>query len=69
MKDYTYKEIGMLLGVGIGGAIAVAGFYISSNALFFTFALIGIALGIYFGNIIDKRRSINNVDNKFINIK
>lgn len=56
MRDYSFSELGMLAGAAIGGAIAVIGFSISGNALFFVIAGIGTAVGIILGKTADMRR-------------
>lgn len=47
-KNY-YVGLGLILGAGIGGGIAVIGFAITNNPAYFEYAAIGVALGIIFG--------------------
>jgi len=55
MRDYSYKEIGMLAGAAIGGALAVIAFSISNNVLFFIIAGVGVAAGIIIGEAADRQ--------------
>jgi len=57
MKGYSYREIGMLAGTAIGGGAAVLGFSWSGNAMFFTIAVIGIALGLMIGSSFDNKKT------------
>jgi len=54
LGDYSYAEIGMLAGAALGGALAVIGFSIWNNALFFACAGLGVGLGIFVGRKIDR---------------
>lgn len=59
MKDYTYAEIGMLIGLAIGGALAVVGFAMFSHALVFIIAGLGMATGIGIGSTVDKKLGVS----------
>lgn len=56
MRDYTYSEIGMLSGAAIGGILSFIGYIISKNSLFFIVAAMGIAIGLFTGNLTDKKQ-------------
>lgn len=60
MEGYNFTEIGMLVGAAIGGGLSVIGFTIWNSTAAFGFALIGIALGVLMGSLIDKRFMKNN---------
>ena len=57
MRDYSFSELGMLAGIAVGGAIAVIGFSISGNALFFIAAGFGTAAGLIIGKAADTRKA------------
>lgn len=57
MKDYSCREVGMLIGVGIGGSAAVALFSFTRSILSFTAAVVGITAGIVIGRKLDRKRS------------
>lgn len=59
VKDYSCSEIGMLIGAAVGGILAILGFSVSNNMLFFAFAAAGIAVGVSIGNLMDKRELQN----------
>lgn len=54
-KKNNYSVIGMLIGTGIGGGIAVTIYAITGNPVFIAFTGIGTALGLIFGAGIDKK--------------
>ncbi|MFZ5985935.1 MAG: hypothetical protein ACOYWZ_02285 [Bacillota bacterium] len=60
LKGYSYTEIGMLAGAALGGGLAVLGFTIWNSSTTFIFALFGIALGVFTGNVMDKKTMKNN---------
>ena len=60
MKDYNCAEIGMLAGAAIGGAVAVLGFTLTSNILFFIVALLGVVIGVTIGNRLDRNKIQGN---------
>lgn len=55
MRDYTYAEIGMLMGIAVGGIFGAIGFSVSNNVLFFVAAGFVAAAGISIGNMLDKK--------------
>jgi len=55
MRDYSFSEIGMLVGVAVGGAIASIGILATGNALFLGVAAICTAAGILTGTMLDKK--------------
>lgn len=55
VKDYTYSEIGMLIGIAVGGAIASVGLQQTRNPVFLVFAVICTLAGTMTGKLIDKR--------------
>ncbi|MCX8128700.1 MAG: hypothetical protein N3I35_01215 [Clostridia bacterium] len=67
MKNYTYTELGMLLGAGIGGAAGILCFYLWNNVLFFAAAAVGIALGVSIGNTVEKKSARKKVRNEVNN--
>ncbi len=48
-RKYSYAQLGMLFGVVIGGGIAVILFAITANAVYFTIAGAGLAIGLILG--------------------
>ena len=48
-RTYSKTALGMLFGIFIGGAVAVLLFAITGNALSFTVAGVGVALGLILG--------------------
>lgn len=61
MRDYSSTEIGMLIGIAIGGAISAIGILTTSNPLFLAAAAICTAAGVAIGNMADKKRCLEKV--------
>ncbi|HHW48709.1 MAG TPA: hypothetical protein GXX14_08860 [Clostridiaceae bacterium] len=55
MRYYSFSEIGMLIGMAIGGAIASIGILATGSALFLGFGAICTAAGIITGSMFDKK--------------
>jgi len=55
MKEYSHKEIGMLVGTAVGGALAVTCFSIWNEYLLFILAGVGIITGTVAGSFVDKK--------------
>ena len=55
MNGYNFTEIGMLVGAAVGGILSVIGFILWHSTVTFSFAFVGITLGILGGSTIDKR--------------
>lgn len=56
-KKYTYAQLGMLIGIIIGGGIGVLLFIFTENALYFTIIGVGLALGLIIGAGADRQNS------------
>ncbi len=56
-KKYYYAGIGMIIGTGIGGALAVMAYSYTGNPVLIAFAGVGTALGLIFGAGLDKQQN------------
>ena len=59
MREYTFVEIGMLIGAAAGGVAAVVAFTFTNNAFYFIIAGIGVAVGILIGRKADRKYESN----------
>ncbi len=59
-RKYTGMELGMLLGIAIGGGLGTILFATTGNPLFVGLTGVGLVIGVVIGAGIDKRRSRSN---------
>ena len=59
-RNYTGRELGMLLGIAIGGGMGTILFVTTGNPLFVGLTGVGLVIGVLLGTDIDKRRSRAN---------
>ena len=52
----TYTQLGMMLGIFIGGGIGTLLFVFTQNALYFTVTGLGLALGLIIGASVDRSK-------------
>ncbi len=57
MKNYSYSELGMLVGAAIGCAVSILLFLKLRNAVLFTITGAAIILGTILGDILDRKKS------------
>ena len=56
-RKYGYSELGMLLGLFVGGGLATILFATTGKATYFAIVGIGLALGLGLGAAFDRARS------------
>jgi len=56
-RKYSYAQLGLLFGVFIGGGIGVVLFAISGNAVYFSIAGAGLAIGLILGAGYDRYKA------------
>jgi hypothetical protein len=62
-KNY-YTGAGLAIGTGIGGAIAMTAYAITSNPVFIAFTGVGTAFGLVFGSALDAKNNKKKNDLK-----
>lgn len=55
MGDYSYTEIGMLVGTALGGLLGVIGYSSTGEILYLALSALFIAGGITLGSYLDRR--------------
>lgn len=63
-RRYGYTELGMLLGLFVGGGLAILVFATTGEASYFAIAGVGLALGLGLGAAYDGARSSAQRSNK-----
>ncbi|AUS96910.1 hypothetical protein CDQ84_02070 [Clostridium thermosuccinogenes] len=69
MKDYSYSELGMLIGAAVGGILSILGFSATKKPLFFLLAAVGIFTGVIIGKNMDRNSSYAKSDKNDANHK
>ena len=55
MRDYSYTELGMLIGTSVGGALSIIAFALYHDNFVFIIAALGTVAGLLTGNILNKK--------------
>ena len=55
-RSYSYTELGMLIGLFVGGGLATILFATTGNAVYFVIVGMGLALGLSLGAALDRSR-------------
>jgi len=58
-RKYSYTELGMLLGIFLGGGLGTIMFAMTSEAIYFGLVGVGLALGLGLGASFDRARRSN----------
>jgi hypothetical protein len=61
-RKYSFAQLGMLFGIVVGGGIAVVLFAITGNAVYFSIAGVGPAIGLILGAGYDRYEANKSSD-------